>query len=91
MGGQGGAGGGGGGDVTKLLTGDGGDGASSIPNIGNISATGGSGMGANERLAALERELAMIKQGVGINNRGSKLKRSTRNHDYIKGNTRGYK
>ena len=83
--------GGGDDEITKLLTGDGGDGASSIPNIGNISATGGSGMGAQERLSALERELAMLKQGIGLNNRGSKLKRSTRQHDYIKGNTRGYR
>lgn len=29
--------------------------------------------------------------GVNSNNNGSKLKRSTRQHDYIKGNTRGYK
>lgn len=90
-GGQGGAEGGGGDEVTKLLTGDGGDGTSSIPDIGNISATGGSGIGANERLAALERELAMLKADSKVNNRGSKLKRSTRQHDYIKGNTRGYR
>jgi len=29
--------------------------------------------------------------GVNNNATGSKLKRSTRQHDYIKGNTRGYK
>ena len=72
-------------------TGNGGDGALNLPDIGKISETGGSGMGAQERLSALERELAMLKQGVGLNNRGSKLKRSTRDHDYIKGNTRGYR
>lgn len=55
-----------------------------------------------ERIAELERKLAMLTQntsGVPLrtdgprveNTHGSKLKRSTRQHDYIKGNTRGYR
>jgi len=47
--------------------------------------TGGSGMGAAEQMAALKAELASHQHTTG-----AKLRRSTRKHSYIKGNTRGF-
>ncbi len=47
--------------------------------------TGGSGMGAAEQIAALKAELASHQHTTG-----AKLRRSTRKHSYIKGNTRGF-
>ena len=101
QGGQGGAGGGGGDEVTKLLTGGGGDGTgggtSSVPDLLKLLQ--------NPDIVKLLQQMqgqqgAQDTSGVplrtdgprvGVNNSGSKLKRSTRQHDYIKGNTRGYR
>ncbi len=50
-----------------------------------FTPTGGSGMGATEQMAALRAELASHQHTTG-----AKLRRSTRKHSYIKGNTRGF-
>ena len=81
-------------------TGTGGDGASNFPDIGKISETGGSGMGAQEQMQGQQGAQDAFQAGGSAgtldflakqNYQGSKLKRSTRQHNYIKGNTRGYR
>ena len=93
--------GGGDDEITKLLTGGGGDGTGGrdwfCPDLLKLLQ--------NPDIAKLLQQMqgqqgAQDTSGipfrtdgprVGVNNNGSKLKRSTRQHDYIKGNTRGYR
>ncbi len=104
MGGQGGAGGGGGDDeITKLLTGTGGDGtgggagsASDLlkllenPDILKLLQQMQGQQGAQSAFQA-GGSAGTLDFLAKQNTHGSKLKRSTRQHDYIKGNTRGYR
>lgn len=60
-------------------------GGSGPPPPPNQTPTAGSGMGATEQMAALRAELASHQHTTG-----TKLRRSTRKHSYIKGNTRGF-
>ena len=101
MGGQGAEGAGGGNDeITKLLTGSGGDGSG-----GETSSTSDLlKLLQNPDIVKLLQQMQAQQQNpagqttaadtlaalAARNTNGSKLKRSTREHDYIKGNTRGY-
>jgi hypothetical protein len=101
---QGGAGGGGGDDeITKLLTGTGGDGtgggagsASDLlkllenPDIVKLLQQMQGQQGAQSAFQTGGTQ-GLLGNLASQNTHGSKLKRSTRQHDYIKGNTRGYR
>jgi len=59
--------------------------ATNVSSPPSQTPTGGSGMGAAEQIAALKAELSSHQHTTG-----AKLRRSTRKHSYIKGNTRGF-
>lgn len=84
---QSGGAGGGDGTGTDTGTGTGTGGAGGAGNTFNMMQT----LMQNPQFMQMLQQMQGQQGGVNQNAIGSKLKRSTRNHDYIKGNTRGYK